>query len=235
MRRIAITDPGRTDAEYERYATWVQHWIPDVTLLRLSSAGAATTDLASCGGLMLTGGGDVHPRYYGMPEALELMKGMDEKRDEFEFRLIDDALRLRLPVLGICRGSQVFNVATGGTLIPDIERTGRPSHRRDGERDRIHGIVMERNSSLRTIVGRDDGEVNSSHHQAVDTPGKGLVISARSADGVAEALEWGNGSGMSFLLLVQWHPERMADRKSPFSRGIIQRFALEVGGSERRQ
>jgi len=228
MLTLALTDPGRGQEEFARYADWVKRGIPGAEIRRLSSATSPTPDLESCNGLILTGGGDVHPRFYDMPEVLGLTNSVDESRDEFEFRVIEDALRLSLPVLGICRGSQVFNVARGGTLVPDIERTGHPSHRKVDGADRTHGVLVEESSQLRVVVGSDSGTINSSHHQAADRPGSGLVVSARSDDGIAEALEWERPDGRPFLLLVQWHPERMRDQESPFSRAILERLRREA-------
>jgi len=188
----------------------------------------AVDTLDGCGGLLLTGGGDVHPRHYGRLDAMDFINNVDERRDEFEFQLIEEALTLRIPVLGICRGAQIFAVARGGTLVPDIEHAGHPSHRKIGMNDRVHGVTVEPGSQLLEITGMASGHVNSSHHQAVNSPGGELVISARSDDGVSEALEWREPAGRPFLLLVQWHPERMVDAENPFAKNIMQRFVQEI-------
>ncbi len=222
---IAITDRGRDEAEFQRYVDWIHRWVEGAGILRLVAG--QTADLTSCNGLILSGGGDVHPRLYGQSDALELVAGVDERRDEMEFRLIEKSLAERLPVLGICRGSQVFNVALGGTLIPDIERTGRPSHRKNGTVDRVHGVVVDRGSALHEVLGVDSGEINSSHHQSVDRPGENLVVVARAADGIVESVEWKDRTARPFLMLVQWHPERMSP-ESPFSREPGVAFAREA-------
>ncbi len=224
---IAITDRGRDEAEFQRYVQWIRRWVEGAGILRMTAGETAESDLASCSGLILSGGGDVHPRLYGRSDALELVAGVDERRDEMEFRLIEKALAERLPVLGICRGTQVFTVAMGGTLIPDIERTGRPSHRKDGGVDRVHDVVVERESALHRVLGVDSGEINSSHHQSVDRTGEHLVVVARAADGIVESVEWKDRTDRPFLMLVQWHPERMSP-ESPFSRQPGLAFAREA-------
>lgn len=226
--RIAITDPGSDLGAFDRYAGWVRRWIPRAEISHLAYEGWDGDTFDVCDGLLLTGGGDVHPRYYGRLDALELARNVDERRDAFEFSLAGRALSLEIPVLGVCRGAQVFAVARGGTLIPDIERAGHPSHRRNGTIDSIHGVGVEAGSMLAEIVGGLNGTVNSSHHQSVDDPGEDLTIVARSDDGVAEALEWREPAHRPYLLLVQWHPERMTDPMSQFARNIMVRFALEV-------
>jgi putative glutamine amidotransferase len=133
-----------------------------------------------------------------------------------------------MPVLGICRGAQIFNVAMGGSLIPDIEAAGFMNHRRGDEPERVHGVHVMNGSILNGIVGVSAGTVNSSHHQAVDAVGRGLAVAARSDDGIIEALEWEDPAGRPFVLLVQWHPERMGDTAGPFSRNLVERLASEV-------
>ncbi len=224
---VALTDPMRDLSKFDEYALWVKRWIPEVEVRRLSHRSANGAELAVCRGLILTGGGDVHPRFYGEAAASGLATETDEKRDLFEFGIIQDALKYRLPVLGICRGSQIFNVAMGGSLLPDIERAGYPSHKRGDAEERLHPVNVEHGTLLHAIVGSGSGDINTSHHQAVDRPGKGLRVSARSDDGIAEALEW-ESPGQPFLLLVQWHPERLKNAGSPFSRGVIERFSKEL-------
>ncbi len=155
--------------------------------------------------------------------------GVSAERDEFELQVIEQALRLQRPVLGICRGMQLFNVARGGSLFEDLQKTGYQNHRKIGPGvDRLHEIHVRSDTLVRAVVGRDLGIVNSSHHQAVATLGEGLRASAVSPDGVNEAAEWLDQAQLPFVLLVQWHPERMKDSESPFSRGIIDRFLAAV-------
>jgi putative glutamine amidotransferase len=120
---------------------------------------------------------------------------------------------------------QLANVYFGGTLIPDIEEAGFSAHRsKDPETVCSHPIVVGKDSQLRNIVGTENGSVNSSHHQAVGSPGSGLRVAARAADGIIEALELSDGEPEGFFLLVQWHPERMTEPENPFSRRILDIF-----------
>ena len=157
-------------------------------------------------GLVLTGGKDVPPQAYGeKPHAS--VKVLPDARWEFERRLAAAWLKGDKPLLGICLGAQVANVAAGGSLIQDIPSqvgTAVVHRRKGGAR---HEVAIEPDSRLRKLLGADRAEVNSSHHQAVKRVGRGLRVVARSADGVVEALE---APGKRWLLLVQWHPERMA-------------------------
>jgi putative glutamine amidotransferase len=153
--------------------------------------------LAGLDGLLLAGGSDVDPQLYGAAPH-PLTDQSDEPRDALEIRLLREALERDLPVLAICRGLQLLNVALGGTLAQDIE-----GHRRPGERE-AHGIAITRYSRLRAILGSDDYLVNSRHHQSADRVADGLAVTARAPDGTIEALEM---PGRRFVLAVQWHPE----------------------------
>jgi putative glutamine amidotransferase len=116
-----------------------------------------------------------------------------------------------LPVLGVCGGAQLLNIALGGTLVQHIpsHRPRAGEHRRQGGSDSLHTVQVEEGSRLAAIVGAGALETNSSHHQAIDAVAPGLRVVARAPDGITEAVERSNGS---LLLGVQWHPERLADR-----------------------
>ena len=158
---------------------------------------------------------------------------VNEQRDEFEFAVIERARGARLPILGICRGMQVCNVALGGTLIPDVQKAGARDHGKpkDSQVDPVHSVSVVENTLLHSMVGTPSGVVNTHHHQAVDRLGSGLRAGARSSDGIVESAEWESSAEKPFLLLVQWHPERMEDAASPFSLGIGTRFIREVKAS----
>jgi len=158
-------------------------------------------------GLLLSGGADVDPALYGQAPHPKLGRVV-RNRDEFELALCREALRRDRPLLAICRGQQVLNVATGGTLIQDIPSViaGAVDHDPPVERwDAVHEVGLLQGSRLRAILGRDRLAVNSFHHQAVDVLGAGLVASAHSVgDGVVEGVE---EPGRRFAVGVQWHPE----------------------------
>ena len=157
--------------------------------------------------LVLSGGGDVDPALYGEERRAALMRVWPE-RDAFELALCREALRRDLPLLAICRGLQVLNVATGGTLVQDIpsEWPGAVDHYPDiGRRALAHDVSIRPGTRLRRILGSDTVAVNSFHHQAVKRLGKGLAVSAVSSrDGIVEGIE---APARRFAVGVQWHPE----------------------------
>ncbi len=184
-------------------------------------------ELNSLDGLVLTGGTDINPARYGQPRNPET-EDPDDERDALELRTLEAAVSRGLPVLAICRGMQLFNVAHGGTLIqhlpsaevhsqnmPDVERGRHPS---------THTVRVAHDTQLAAIVGEGELSVNSRHHQAVDRAGEGLVVSAVSSDGVIEALE---RRDQPFAVAVQWHPE---DRilVSDADRKLFEAFALAM-------
>jgi putative glutamine amidotransferase len=142
---------------------------------------------------------------------------VNRRRDDFELALTREALRRDAPILAICRGQQVLNVATGGTLVQDIPSTieGAMLHGGTGPRSRrAHRAEVAEGSRLRTILGRDELSVNSIHHQSVDRPGEGVVVSARCPeDGVVEGVEM---PARRFVVGVQWHPESFWNQPDSF-------------------
>jgi putative glutamine amidotransferase len=167
-------------------------------------------------GVLLSGGVDLDPVLFGQAPHPKLGQ-VNRRRDDFELALTRAALRQDLPILAICRGHQVLNVATGGTLIQDIPSLvkGANVHDARGPRwRRAHRVDLEPQSRLREILGRDTIPVNSFHHQAVDRLGEGLVVSARSPeDGVVEGIEMPT---RRFVVAVQWHPESFWSRPDSF-------------------
>jgi putative glutamine amidotransferase len=159
------------------------------------------TTVAGLDGLLLTGGTDVDSALYGAPRHPETDQP-DHDRDSLETALLREALDRDLPVLAICRGLQLLNVALGGTLIQHIE-----GHRCPNQ-PAAHPISIASHSRLESILEVDEYIVNSRHHQCVDQVASGLVVVARAPDNVIEALEL---PGKRFVLAVQWHPEERAD------------------------
>jgi putative glutamine amidotransferase len=163
-------------------------------------------------GLLLTGGGDVDPCHYG-ESTHPKTETPDAARDRIELAITRDALRQDIPILGICRGMQLFNIARGGTLIQDIptQVPGAVDHDPSGDRSAfaMHRIAIEPDSRLARIIGATSHAVNSYHHQAVARPGEGVRVVARATDGVAEAIEL---DGHDFAVAVQFHPERLFEQ-----------------------
>lgn len=175
-------------------------------------------------GLVLTGGGDVSPHRYG-EETSETVRGVDFDRDEFELELVHAARKRSLPVLAICRGHQVVNVALGGTLIQDIALAiGSMDHDQVGHLawEGHQHVKIEPASLLCDIVGDSELMVNSIHHQAIDRLAPGLTPVAWAADGVIEAVQHDDVHWP--LLSVQWHPEVLGDRDDAASFRLFSAF-----------
>lgn len=206
--RIGITDCYNED-KYHKYVDWIHGIDPSVEFVKLSAVAANIDKMDTIDGLLLTGGGDIDIAFYDSTESPGQAKSVNRSRDEFEFEAIKRALEDDLPIMGVCRGMQVMNVALGGTLHVDLQASGFNDHAGIGNGDMRHGITIEPNSLLSGLAGGLQQEVNSHHHQAVHRFGKGLMPVAQSPDGVIEAAEWSMKEGMPFLLLVQWHPERL--------------------------
>ncbi len=187
--------------------------------------------LDGCAGLVLSGGEDVEPARYGA-EPSPALGSVNRARDEVEFTAVERALELQLPILGICRGAQVLNVAMGGTLFQDIatERPGPVLHQQQqawGQRS--HCATVASDSRLHAIVGSDELFINSYHHQAIRDVAPSLRVVARAEDGMVEAVE---GRDHPWLIGVQWHPERYeasAADNDP-DRLLFQAFADVVAG-----
>jgi len=212
---IGITDCG----SFENYEKWMLDE-PGVEVVRLGYKYDNLDDADRCHGIVLSGGEDIHPRYYGKEEYVKFCTEIDERRDEFEWRVLEKLVANEQPLFGICRGLQMANVFFGGTLIPDIPSFGKYNHSKFADRDRYHGLRVDGDSLLVRITDEIDGKINSAHHQSAEMVGAGLVVNCFSADGVVEGIERKAPEGMPFLMLVQWHPERMTDMTSPFSRNI---------------
>ena len=162
-------------------------------------------------GLLLTGGDDVGPDMYG-EEKLPLCGTTAPRRDRMEFPLCRMALEKDLPILAICRGFQVLSTALGGNMYQDIAAQFRADLKHpqyDKPRDKVHSVRVEKGTLLHRITGLNEFQVNSRHHQAVKTLGRGLVPNAYAPDGLLEAAHL---PGKKFVLGVQWHPESLADR-----------------------
>ncbi|MFD8478028.1 gamma-glutamyl-gamma-aminobutyrate hydrolase family protein [Kitasatospora sp. NPDC059673] len=178
--------------------------------------------LARFDGLLLPGGGDLAPHRYGSAEVHEAVYDVDEEQDAFDLELARAAIGGGLPVLAICRGLQVVNTVLGGTLHQDMGGPGRE------HRHLRHPVSLAPGSALaKAAGGAAVVEASCYHHQHVDRPGEGLTVTARAADGTAEALELAGHDG--WLVAVQWHPEDTADQ-DPVQQGIFDALVREAAG-----
>jgi putative glutamine amidotransferase len=201
-------------------------------LTALESAGIEAAQnppsLDSLDGLLLTGGSDINPARYGQSNAGS--DEVDDARDELELSLLREALAAGVPVLAICRGLQLFNVACGGTLVQHLASTDvhqqKPRGAEAGKHPPAHRVWIAPETRLAQIMGAGGYDVNSRHHQAVESLGQGLSVSAISEDGVIEAIEM---PGEAFTVAVQWHPE---DRilVSEADRKLFEAFAAAMSG-----
>jgi len=184
-------------------------------------------------GLLLSGGSDVNPKHYGQ-ERFRESETPDDARDELEILLLKEALAADLPVFGICRGLQLLNVVSGGTLTQHLP--GSALHRQKangavvGRHPAAHPVHVLPDTRLAAIIGVGDHEVNSRHHQGVDRVGSGLVVSATAPDAVTEAVELPDAA---YVVAVQWHPEdRIA--VSLLDRKLFEAFAAALASNRAR-
>lgn len=179
-----------------------------VVELYTRSLDEALAKLDSCDALIITGGSDIYPGLYGKESDTTRCGQIDFRRDTLELALIKKALELGMPILGICRGQQMINVAMGGSLIIDIP-TDIDTIVNHSQRKGLHGVTIEPGTKLAWTTNITSGNVTTAHHQAIDQLGEPLRVSARSTlDGIIEGIEWKEPEGKSFLMGVQWHPER---------------------------
>jgi putative glutamine amidotransferase len=184
--------------------------------------------LDAVAGLVLTGGEDVDPAYFGAARHPATGAANDD-RDRCELALAREAATRRLPTLAICRGVQVLNVALGGTLIQDLpsERGGSVNHDAEASRaSRVHGVDVAAGSRLGGILNASSITTNSFHHQAVDKLGTGLCTVATSPDGIVEAVECTDRAW--WAVGVQWHPEELTATPEEWDRRLFKAFADAV-------
>jgi putative glutamine amidotransferase len=228
--KIGITE----NKKYHDYHDWIKG-NDDLEVVKLSDTG--DEHIENCDGVILSGGVDIHPKYYEQsihyPNAPD--KGFQTHRDDFEFAVLEKSLKRNIPVLGICRGLQLINVFFDGTLVQDLGGQNETHHA--DQHDRKHNVKVEAGTVLHDIVKVNSGAVNSAHHQAIDRLGKDLAVNSFSEDGVIEGIEWKDNGNKSFMLAVQWHPERMniaGLTNSPLTRNIREHFISVIKSNRKK-
>jgi gamma-glutamyl-gamma-aminobutyrate hydrolase PuuD len=235
LPRIAISGVVRTWDGSDRTgvnAAYVQALLAaggvPLILSPLMGPSLAGRALGGIDGLILTGGEDLDPAWYGADPS-PLLSPPSRERDLFELALFAVARQQGLPILGICRGIQLINVGMGGTLFQDLptERPGAVNHRPDGARDaRSHRVTLQPGSRAAEALGATAITVNSSHHQAIKDLAPGLHPTGWTDDKLIETAE--TAPDAPWLLAVQWHPEEMhRDRQAP-DRGLFAALVREA-------
>ncbi|MFZ1573065.1 MAG: gamma-glutamyl-gamma-aminobutyrate hydrolase family protein [Chlorobiota bacterium] len=220
---------GSGHPKYKNYSNWISKDRADVMTIDLSESENKFENLKFIDGLILTGGPDVNPNLYESPDLMDKCDLVDMMRDDFEYKLIEFAEENNIPILGICRGLQILNVYYGGSLIPHIpEVVSENIHSKNNNQDNYHQIEIQPGTLLYKTINEFSGEVNSAHHQSVNKLANGFIASAKSNDGIVEAIEKLDPNSKPYLLAVQWHPERMINQESSFTKNIKNRFLLEV-------
>ena len=231
--KIGITFTGDI-GKHNNYKQWIeQNEVVETVLLQPG------VDINGIDGLVLSGGIDIDPGFYGgSPDYPDKPgAGWQKERDEYELSALKYALDNKIPVIGVCRGLQLINVFFHGTLTQDLGEPVIAFHKATKISDKDHDIVIEQNSLLGKIAKQHSGHINSAHHQAIDKLGEGLAVNARSKEGIIEGIEWKDPSAKSFMLGVQWHPERMFTNKFPDAslyNAIRNRFIQEVRHSKKK-
>ena len=210
------TDPEPTVAQ-SKYIESLARAGAGMRWVELSDPEQAVQDALTCDGLLLPGGGDMDPKFYGQ-ERIPACGEPNLLRDAAEPLLLRAFLAADKPVLGICRGIQVMNAVLGGDLYQDIKPFEHLPH--NDHWAKVHTVTVRRGTLLSRILGQDTVLVNSQHHQAVDWVAPGFTLAALSEDGIVEAIEKPDAR---FCLGVQWHPEWLSDA-DPAMQGLFDAF-----------
>ena len=227
---IALSKGYPVDS-YENYYNWIASGDSTAKVIEMYNRklDEALAELENCEALIMTGGADVYPGKYGKEMDTSRCGKFDFKRDTLEFELIKKALELGIPIFGICRGEQILNVAMGGSLIIDIptDHDTTVKHRIKDWRNCYHNVLIEPSTKLAWASNAFTGSVTSNHHQAIDQLANVFKVSARADDRIIEAIEWKEPEGKSFLMAVQWHPERMS-KDNPLSWNLLELLLHEA-------
>lgn len=214
---------------YETYQDWLLASDSAVEFVNLYglTVDEAIEKLSLSDGIVLTGGEDIHPENYGRAGDTSLCNTINTYRDSLDDAIITYASQEGIPLLGICRGMQMMNVALGGSLYADIptQYPGKVAHRMPEFQDTLHAVTINQASMLHLIFEGHSASVVSNHHQGVRRLAPGLRKVAQSEDNLPEAIEWEEPADKGFLLGVQFHPER---NNSKLSGALSEYFTQEI-------
>lgn len=223
--RVALSY-SKCNSSYAKWVKSVDHTIEIVSLRKLSVE-EAKKELATCDGVIFTGGEDVSPSRYG--KAYDSVRcEINYYRDTLEFALIKLAMEKKMPIIGVCRGEQILNVAMGGSLIVDIpsDLGEKVIHRKNGKLT-YHKVMVDTTSLLYKLSGISETTVNSAHHQGINRIAESFRPVAYAQDSLIEAVEWKNPEGKPFFMAVQWHPERLG-KTNKLSYSIVKEFVKQL-------
>jgi len=219
------------EEKYQNYFRWLKSIDTNIIFLEMYhlSFDSALALLNECDGLLLTGGEDIYPGRFDRVYDTSRCTEIDLKRDTLEFALLSQAIELKMPVQGVCRGLQLINVYFGGSLIINIPEDLDTviKHQLPDTYNCLHHVEIKKGSWLHKISGISNGITNSNHHQGIDVLGTLLVENAVTKDGLIEAIGIKDRTIFPYLFAVQWHPERM-EYSNPLSGPIAREFIREV-------
>ncbi|MEA3451966.1 MAG: gamma-glutamyl-gamma-aminobutyrate hydrolase family protein [Bacteroidota bacterium] len=215
-------DPNKT------VTNWLKNYDSTIVVQSIYNVSKDSIDfyLNNANAVVITGGEDVNPSLYRKDSLIDMCGTIDYYRDSLEIKMINFAINSKVPLLGICRGLQIMNVAQGGSLIVDIPFfIGDSIHRLNGATQ--HLVILTPNSYIKSYSQTDTGTVYSNHHQAIDSLAPIFTIAAIAKDLIIEAIEIADTTNYSFTLGIQWHPEQM-DYNDKLGKAIAQKFLFKA-------
>ncbi|MDN5329612.1 MAG: putative glutamine amidotransferase [Bacteroidales bacterium] len=215
----------------DNYKNWLLSADSTIKIIDLYELSRDSADeiMQQADGLLVTGGEDVYPDWYGKENDTAQCESFDRTRDTLEMTALRIAFDRKIPVLGICRGLQIINVYLGGTLLTHLPKDigDDVAHRCPDPLNCLHPVSVQPHTLLHRLSGFNEGIVNSNHHQGIDQLAIGLKPAAFSPDRLIEAIEWEEPKGNNWFLAVQWHPERLKENPA-FSEPLAKEFIKQA-------
>jgi putative glutamine amidotransferase len=229
--KITIALSKANNLESSTYVKWIKNVNSDIEFINMYTLGvdSALKVLDNCSGLLVTGGEDVNPAWYGQISDTITCEEIDYYRDTLEISLIRKAVEKKMPVFGVCRGEQIINVALGGSLFTDIpSQVDSSITHRNNSWNCYHNVNLVENTLLSELTTNENTKVNSYHHQAIDRIAIDLTVTSYSDNNTVESVEWKINKNKGFLMAVQWHPERLDSVNNNLSLPIVKEFISEI-------